>query len=63
MTSEYVPQPDLGSLSTPSEPLQTILDSPGNLDWVSRAFTILTLQNGTPAAQYSSAVHKLMIFV
>ncbi|KFY94310.1 hypothetical protein V498_03923 [Pseudogymnoascus sp. VKM F-4517 (FW-2822)] len=32
-TSEYGPQPNLGSLSTPSEPLQTILDSPGNFDW------------------------------
>ncbi|KFY71175.1 hypothetical protein V499_08621 [Pseudogymnoascus sp. VKM F-103] len=31
--SEYGLQSNLGSLSTPSEPLQTILDSPGNFDW------------------------------
>ncbi|OBT85724.1 hypothetical protein VE02_05228 [Pseudogymnoascus sp. 03VT05] len=31
--SEYGLQPNLGSLSAPSESLQTILDSPGNFDW------------------------------
>ncbi|KFZ03051.1 hypothetical protein V502_11280 [Pseudogymnoascus sp. VKM F-4520 (FW-2644)] len=36
--SEYGLQPSLGSLSTPSEPLQTILDSPGNFDFDWEAF-------------------------
>ncbi|KFY42608.1 hypothetical protein V495_04426 [Pseudogymnoascus sp. VKM F-4514 (FW-929)] len=32
-TSEYTLQPSLDSLSTPSEPLEAILASPGNFDW------------------------------
>jgi hypothetical protein len=38
--SEYGLQPNLGSLSAPSESLQTILDSPGNFDWVSRTLQL-----------------------
>lgn len=42
--SEYGLQPNLGSLSAPSESLQTILDSPGNFDWVSRTLQLSNIR-------------------
>lgn len=62
-TSEYTLQPGLDSLSTPSEPLEAMLASPGNFDWVSPPFVILKLLNELLSAAYSSNVHLLMTYV
>jgi hypothetical protein len=62
-TSEYTLQPSLDSLSTPSEPLEAMLASPGNFDWVSPPFIILKLLNELHSAAYSSNVHLLMTYV
>lgn len=61
--SEYTLQPSLDSLSTPSEPLEAMLASPGNFNWVSPPFITLKLLNDSLSAVYSSNIHLLMAYV